>query len=415
MKKIIIQHVENSYNYGSLMMAINFVEYFSRFYNKDIKFFVDTNTGEDLERLKIETLGRYQIEKFSVKEIKYKKKSFFNKFRTFKTIYFKQVNDIVNDGVDAVVILGGDDLSEYYGGWRIIYELYKIYRISKKVPVFLVGQTIGPFYSWRKIVANLCLKKCYIYLRDDKSYNYLENKIKLNNLSKFRDLAFLNLPRQERGELFNKALEKYCLEKNNYISVIPSGAQRQYTSSFEEYIKTWAEIIKNLIKNSYLDNKKIVLLSHVAKPEKKSDGLIIRNIIENIDQGYRKKIIVIAEPLLASEARAILGNGIFTITGRMHGAVSTFQMGKPAISLSYSVKYMGVIGEGLGREDLIIEAKGNDLWKEGKMVKIIDEKINYLINNYKDIQDRLKVDIKKNQDLVINQIKDVVKKINTYE
>lgn len=41
----------------------------------------------------------------------------------------------------------------------------------------------------------------------------------------------------------------------------------------------------------------------------------------------------------------------------MHAAVSTFQMGKPAICLSYSPKYKGVISDGLNLSELVIEAK----------------------------------------------------------
>ena len=82
------------------------------------------------------------------------------------------------------------------------------------------------------------------------------------------------------------------------------------------------------------------------------------------------------------KARFILGNGIFTITGRMHGAISTLQMRKPAISISYSVKYKGVIGEGLGLHDLIVEGSKQELWENKKVATDVCNRIEYVINNY---------------------------------
>jgi len=66
----------------------------------------------------------------------------------------------------------------------------------------------------------------------------------------------------------------------------------------------------------------------------------------------------------------------------MHGAVSTFQMRKPAISLSYSVKYKGVIGGGLGRNDLIVESVGDKKWEDQKIKREVIDKIEYLMTNY---------------------------------
>jgi len=115
--------------------------------------------------------------------------------------------------------------------------------------------------------------------------------------------------------------------------------------------------------------------------------------------------------LLPVEARHILGNGLFTITGRMHAAVSTFQMGKPAISLSYSVKYKGVIGEGLGMNDLVIEAKGDDLWKSGKIADLVLEKVDYVFSNYDSLVSRIKPAVEENKKLAMAQIEDIARRL----
>ena len=138
-----------------------------------------------------------------------------------------------------------------------------------------------------------------------------------------------------------------------------------------------------------LKGKKIVLLPHVLLPQHVDDRIVITEIMENISEKYRNKIVAIYDDMLPSEAREILGNGLFTITGRMHAAVSTLFMRKPAISLSYSIKYSGVIGDGLDLNNLVIECKDSRLWQEGKVSQIVKEKVEYVLNNYDDLVDKI--------------------------
>ncbi len=391
------------------MLVINFIYYLKQCDTENkIEIIVHLNTDDDFERLKEEINNICEIKKFCYSE---KKSEFFIKKINTLILIKKSINDILKLKPDAVCVLGGDDLAEYYDGWRIALELVKIYYISKKCSVFLVGQTIGPFYSWRKKFAHFCFKKCNIYLRDELSFDYLRKVIKLENIFVSSDLAWPDLPKQRNNSFLDYKLNKYRLEANQYITLIPSGAYKQYTNSLPEYIECWTKIVIDLVKsNKY---KKLVLLSHVSRPEKKSDNMIINKIINNIDKECLKKIVVIDKIILPSEARFVLGNGIFTISGRMHGAISTFQGCKPAIVLSYSVKYAGIIGRGLNREDLLIEARGDNLWSTGKIATLVKDKVNYLLSNYNKIRAELVGDVEDNQKLALKQIEDIAKKYIT--
>ena len=175
------------------------------------------------------------------------------------------------------------------------------------------------------------------------------------------------------------------------------------------YIESLTKVLTLLKEKEQLKHKKIVLLSHVLKPEGADDRKTINSIMENINAN--ENIIPITDELLPVQARAILGNGLFTITGRMHAAVSTFQMLKPAISLSYSVKYRGVIGEGLGMKDLVIEAKGDELWKSGNIVDMVVDRIDYVLNNYDSLVERIKPAVEESRRMAMVQIEDVAKKL----
>ena len=192
---------------------------------------------------------------------------------------------------------------------------------------------------------------------------------------------------------------------------MPSGIVRQYCDDRNTYIGDWLDIIKKLTESDSFADKRIALLGHVVKTGPSDDRSVIRSIVENLDEDTKRKVVPVLDVMLPVEARNILGNGLFTITGRMHAAVSTFQMGKPAISLSYSVKYKGVIGEGLGMNDLVIESKGDDLWKSGKIVDLVLEKVDYVLANYESLVERINPAVEENKKLAMAQIEDIARRL----
>ena len=124
-----------------------------------------------------------------------------------------------------------------------------------------------------------------------------------------------------------------------------------------------------------------------------------------------ENLTVIKEQILPVEARIILGHAYFTLTCRMHAAVSSFQMGKPAICLSYSSKYKGVIAEGLKMNNLVIEAKNEELWQSG-IVDIVNEKVDYVEKNYDDLTKKIKENVSNCQEIVkktLDEIATIIK------
>jgi len=393
LNKIVLLHTPNTFNYGSAMMGITFIHRFSSIVNNDFIYATHLFSEDDLKRLENETLNKYSIKKLEINSslnIRNKKEKAINFIR--KIIHFDKY--ILSLNPIGIVVLGGDDISEYYSIIGLIGELYLIYKLSKESNVFLLGQTIGPFYSWRKKIARFCLSNCQIFTRDPLSANYLKNELNLKNVFESSDLAFLDLPRQNDLDNAKKLFEKYSITPNNYI----------------DYINTWIKIITQLSKLPSLKSKKIVLLTHVLRVNF-DDRKIIDEIRKELPDEISNHMVYITDVLLPSEARIILGNGVFTITGRMHGAISTFQMLKPAISLSYSVKYKGVIGENLGMPDLIIEAKSDVLWSSGNLVELVMNKVDYVLMNYDEIISRIDIGVEKNKKLAMTQIEYVAKKL----
>ena len=262
----------------------------------------------------------------------------------------------------------------------------------------MIGQTIGPYTGERLEYAKKVFNKINIYSRDETSTEYLkENGVEVN-IS--RDLAFMDLNLQNKLN-YKDILKKYKLEKDEYITIVGTGLFKNYETNEKDMVKIFNKVIKYL-KEKY-PNKKIIWLSHVTKYNP-SDC----NMLEH----FNKEIfdLVIDEIILPVEARLILGNGYFTITCRMHAAVSTFKMGKPAICLSYSTKYNGVIARGLDMSELVIEAKNEKLWKTN-LDKIIKEKIDYVENNYDNLKSKIKKEVTKCEKLAKKMLDEIVEDI----
>jgi len=406
--KIKLEYV-HPYNYGNLMMVTNFVNYFYKFCNKaDVKFYINVKDDDEFKRVRMsfdDDVLRKTICKDNIQNVK-------KGGKTAKVYNFYKKNDKKLKYYDSIVYLGGDCLSEYYGKKEFIKDGIKIFIASKKLPVFLVGQTIGPFTSYRKKLANIFLKHTLVSTRDERCYSYLKSDIKLKNMLKSRDLAFLDLPyKDDEKYIKNNLFNKYNLKDNEYVTLVLSGLYKSYTENKANYVDKCFKIIQLLLNNKKIGNKKIVLLPHVVNGEHSDINII--NEIEKLLQKYmRERVILIKDVLMPHEARIILGYGMFTITGRMHAAVSTFQMGKPAISLSYSVKYSGVIGQGLNMNDLVIESAGDRFWAQSEFENIIEEKIQYLLDNYDYITKNIKSNVDQCKELALKQIKEVARRLN---
>ena len=391
----------DTYSYGCMMMAENFIHHLNKLLG-NVSYYTDAY-DEDIVRLSADT-GSTSIHKIS--DLGY---SGFNverdKRRDIKNIFFS-LTDARNlpaifkkNSIKNFVVLGGDVLSEYYSIFGPIKNMMILNYLAKSgINIFIVGHTIGPFRSWRvPLMKNLLSHdNIHIYTRDMKTYAYLKDDMGLKNVVASADLAFLDLPKQS-GDM----LIKYGLDENDYITVVPSSFWNLYSDDAESYADSWCDVVERLLKKS---DKKIVLLAHDVRPNK-DDRKMIDKIAERIKD---ERLVAIKDVLYPYQAREILGKGHLTITGRMHAAISTFKMRKPAISISYSVKYDGVIGTDLNMPELIIE---KEVFNSNSLGAAVEEKLDYVTDNYdrliKEISDTVP-DVEKKS---AEQIEDVARKI----
>ena len=368
-------------NYGNMMMVDSFISYL-----KDImiekhqinpEFYVDVMDEEELELAKRslpEDTIIYRENLFNRK-----RRGAIGKIQKLICIPYEIIYNIRN--YDACILLGGDCISQYYSKQVFVSNMIKFHFISKKKKTFAPGQTMGPFSGYAIALVKWALKKVKIYVRDHDCYEYMKYTFGFSDIYESRDLASLDIPYQHDYNIIKDTLRKY-VGNRKYVTVVPSGANLQYTTDTNHYIEEYARIIIGILNNSIND---ILLLAHVIHTNTSNDKPIIEKIVSKIPDEYKKRIHTITTLIMPYEARILLGHGEYTITGRMHAAVSSINMGVIPICLSYSVKYKGVIGDVYGLNNYIVECRGNKMWESNQVSDRVLEIQRHLVNHKKDL------------------------------
>lgn len=397
MQKILISNFRNLDNYGSAMMGLVTIQALIDKYGvNNIRIYCDFDDDLSIEKVQGELSQHVDLYKYQRKRIVCS-----NRFARIVKSIFLLIFSIEERNFDEVIVLGGDDISEYYGKYEAALLLFSKWKTTFFSKVILLGQTLGPFnYWWNKIAIRLFLPRMTVFARDKWCVDYLKDKFNIR-VHQSVDLAFNDLPKQHDKVLERETLSFYDLLPNHYITVVLSGLVKEgyYCSDEDVYIDQYYKVIKFILTNDNCSGLDIVLLAHTFPPYGDEVDLINKMYVKFTSE-QKKRIKVVVEKILPTKARFILGNGLFTITGRMHPAVSTYQMGKPAICLSYSNKYQGVIGDSLERSDLIIDARNNADWISGKISIELTSKIEYLFRSYEIIQQQIKEKIIVNKDII---------------
>ncbi len=410
----VILHSQNTYNNGSFMMLINLIWFFVKQQHEDthITFWVELDGNENFDRL-LEALpheflssNQLKIRQLPLKITSIDNSSSFRKaFRLYSKLY-KHPKIFKRLGITSVIILGGDDISEYYKKWMILSDLYRIYRYSRRFPTTLAGQTIGPFRGLREKVAAKCLSRAVIYSRDELTFSYLQKQLKLpeQHIRSSADLCFPELPGQNTAM---GILESYKLQADQYITLVPGGFFSLYTNDRRGYINSWVRMTKGLLDKASFSKMKIVLLPHVTRPE--DDREIIRAIYKILIKSGAdpERFCMIGEELMPHQLRHILGNGYLTISSRMHAALSSFQMKRPAIALGYSVKYEGVIGHSVQCPQLVVHCSSSLLSDPESFSFEVLQKTSYIEAHYQQLITHLESRIPRLKAMAEDQIKEI--------
>jgi colanic acid/amylovoran biosynthesis protein len=404
-----------------MMMAENFIYYFEKLSGQKNIYYVETEDIENTQRRLRHATGLdniYAIEMDSFKKRKYKNfdnrkktnkiNSFFIKINYVISYVFldwinsflnkkKVFSNLVND-LDKIIILGGDDLTEDYGWINLVLQLLKINTLlNSGKQIYLVGQTMGPYYSFRKSLVKSLLKRVTkIYARDVITYNYLKD-MGLKNIDRIPDLALLPL-----------AKETNIHKDQKYIIFCPSELIYRYSKegSRDKCIDFYINLCKYLL-NKY-KNLTMLILAHVLKPENVDDRKMVKEIYNVLKVEFEDRIRKIDEEIYPYQVRDYIKQSYFVVSARMHPIISSIECNVPSISISYSRKYWGILGDGYNLKDYIIDMRHYENYNQ--IFEEFEKKVSYLQQNREKFIKNIRLKNKKDQEVILLKIKDILQR-----
>ncbi len=407
MKRILIEHFQSLDNYGTGMMGLVTVQALAdRYGATEVEFHCDFADEMALEATRCELRGNIQL--YRHEPVDYYTASIKSTWLRRLHRLFYLLFSLEGRGFDLLIVLGGDDISEYYSKMDPCVNIFKKWKSSFRTRVVLLGQTLGPFSTLYNQWAVRCLMpRLEVYARDRVSVDYLHSNFGVHAFLG-ADLAFADLPMQGDHTIESKVLQRYGLERDGYFTVIVSAGQqggRYYCQDEEDYLECYRDMVISLAQKKLFVGKKIVLLAHTFG-RYGDERKYVQKLYDRLGT-LQERTVLVTDKIYQTRARFLLGNGLLTISGRMHAAVSTFQMGRPAICLSYSTKFRGVIGGSLGQDDLVIEADDDALWRTRQIVGLVCDRVDQVFAEYQERCNRIRIRVGELQQRVATMFKEI--------
>ncbi len=390
--RIYLLNASNTYNYGSMMMAENFITYYNKATGQSHTYFVETDDPVNTRERLCQATGYEDIQVCPMGSLY--KNNRITKPQMLQALAVKSgIASKLAATMDLIVVLGGDDYTEDYGWIPLVSQFLKINVFLRKKKVCFIGQTMGPFYSFRKPVARFFLNKTdRLYVRDRITFDYLD-RLGVKRIDSIPDLALMPLAKEstEAGE-------------KRYISFFPSQLIFNYTvsKSREECLGFYLKVCTHLLE-AYPEYT-LALIPHVLKPQSSDDSIMVRDLYAHLPEDLKSRVLALDKTLLPYEVRSLIKQSAFTVSARMHPVVSSIECGVPSLCFSYSQKYWGVIGEGYGLGDFILDVRNtsfNDLYE--KFTASIDK----LCTNAYEISETMLRKNASDQALILQKLKEI--------
>lgn len=103
--------------------------------------------------------------------------------------------------------------------------------------------------------------------------------------------------------------------------VISAGQRggKYYCQDEADYLDCYRDIIGSLAQKEALADKKIVLLAHTFG-RYGDETEYVRKLYDRLPGALKERTVPVTDKIFQTRARFVLGNGLFTVTGRMHAA-----------------------------------------------------------------------------------------------
>ncbi|MDD3013884.1 MAG: polysaccharide pyruvyl transferase family protein [Candidatus Gastranaerophilales bacterium] len=249
------------------------------------------------------------------------------------------LDDLTN--CKAALCVGGDNYSFDYGVPKFFTDTDDVI-LSYNKPCIIWGASIGPFSKYpiyEKNMAKHLRKITGIFVREDKSLEYLDSIGVKDNVYRVSDPAFVMEPIKPAN--FDTLVD---LDSSIGINLSPMMAKFWTDSNMDR----WSEFCINLIKKvSNKIKRPIYLVPHVVHPNINNDYVFLKNIKDQLND-LSENVYLLGPNYSAAEIKFIISKMACFMGARTHSTIAAFSSLVPTISLVYSIKALGINKEVYG-------------------------------------------------------------------
>lgn len=274
----------------------------------------------------------------------------------------------------AASIAGGDSFSDIYGLSRLIYEsLPQILVLMMGKRLVLLPQTLGPFRTRlaRRIAQFILSRADVVCSRDHIGAKEARQFVGEGSDAKIRfcyDVGFLvepSLPpRLNVGQLLRQKEAGICVVGINVSGLLYAGG---YDRNNMFGLRTnYRELIDEVIRFLILEKKAAVLLVPHVCPTPKSGGLLesdvhaCKQVYDALKSKHEERIFLTEGDYNANEIKYIIRMCDLFVGSRMHSCIAALSQAVPAVAVSYSEKFVGVM-QTIGLSGLVADPRKMDL------------------------------------------------------
>ncbi|MBI1356443.1 MAG: polysaccharide pyruvyl transferase family protein [Acidobacteria bacterium] len=248
-------------------------------------------------------------------------------------------------GSVAALEVGGDNYSLDYGR-PTKYMAVDNALMAQGIPVVIWGASVGPFDKdpsfAPKIFAHL-KRLDGIFVREPKTLRYLRENGVEHNVRQVADPAFVMRPVAPRDESLR------TLVRDGSIGINISPLIARY---MEGDLDQWRDRAAELVAAAARLGRPILLAPHVgATLEKDDDFSFLRSIQRKLASSLPVPIDILPDGLSAGESKWLIARCSIFAGARTHATIAALSTAVPTLSLSYSVKALGINEDLFGHQE----------------------------------------------------------------
>ncbi len=290
---------------------------------------------------------------------------------------------------------GGDSFGDLYGEqrWRLVVQPKQLV-LAAGVPLVLMPQTYGPFYSadHRRVAREIVLGSRLAWARDADSFEVLRDLAGADfDASRQRlgvDVAFglpaTAPPGVERSvrDLLGVDQEA-CLVGVNPSGLLYNDASSRATFGLSVDYRTLIErLIRRLLE---VPEVTVVLVPHVVGGGRESDEAACRDLTVKLTPRFGDRLIRAPSSVDPSETKWLIGQMTWFCGTRMHSTIAALSSGVPVAAIAYSSKTRGVFEScgasehvadaRTGSEDSVLEALLRSFEDHAALRRVLEERL----------------------------------------